>query len=51
MIQKVIANNRLRPEPCKIQGCRAPDVVHGGIRIKDKNEFEPLCRIGPPSYL
>jgi hypothetical protein len=39
MIQRVIANNRLRPEPCKVQGCRALDVVHGGMPIVDRNEF------------
>jgi len=33
MIQRVIASNRLRPESYMVQGCRAPDVVHGGMRI------------------
>jgi len=25
----------MRPEPCKVQGCHAPHVVHGGIRSSD----------------
>ena len=39
MIQRVIVNNTLRPEPWKVQGCRASGVVHGEVWTKDKNEF------------
>jgi hypothetical protein len=62
----VIANNNLRPEPCKVQGfdpesnevhgCRAPDVVHGGLRIMRIEEFvkasNPMNKIpnNPPAY-
>ncbi len=28
------SNYGLRPEPCEVQGCHEPYVVHGGMRNK-----------------
>ncbi len=30
----------MRPEPCKVQGIHAPDVVHGGLRIENRTRKE-----------
>jgi hypothetical protein len=33
------SNYGLRPEPCEVQGCHEPYVVHGGIRNSKINNY------------
>jgi hypothetical protein len=38
------ATSLTRPEPCKIQGSHAPDVVHGGARVMGRTVL-PFSRV------
>jgi len=47
--QKAVDKKQTRPEPCKVRGSHAPNVVHGGARTQTQGIYERAYSIENPS--